>query len=583
MSSFFRPSPPPQSSSSAKRRRKAFEDLQSQDLFTTTDFLAQQPSLNFLSSPTFQRNESQNQSQVFFTNTQSQHTSSSFQSYYNIYPQHSQSPIHDEFNLTINNNTQFTIFDEDLDDGEHDEIEIGSASIAFEDFFEKTPPRTISNQSSSYNSSRTQSTQQNSQFDSIDTCEHNSMISTSSINQRQLLENSLINKYALEKSIDRCKSNSTKSINSLRRNNSTLETSLNVTIIENDDGDFLPESITKLHKELKNAKFSDYTFISIIAGQLCTEIFPMGVYNNLKIALLMSLVAIKSSPIHIIAIGQETSHANIIMNTVGKLSQRFLCVGQNFEGITVKKNSDIVEAGPMSLTMNGIAYIGNWSRLTPKVMNRFLREIEIGVIVVDKLQKNFPLKSTIWSHWSLTKSIKKDTSAVSSFLNVFGIPIIFDDTINEESIIDDLFEQVSNGVQQNRSNDFQITEQDFQAYLEYARALTVEFDSNADLMLRNYFIATKKIRPDTLTEKAYEMLRKFSESHAKLCLRKTVKCQDVLVAISISEKFIKLLFENDSYSSPNESKVKEIGHYDEYMNSLFQWYSCFTKDILEKL
>lgn len=59
--------------------------------------------------------------------------------------------------------------------------------------------------------------------------------------------------------------------------------------------------------------------------------------------------------------------------------------------------------------------------------------------------------------------------------------------------------------------------------------------------------------------------------------------QDVLAAINICEKFIKLLFDTDSYSSPNETKVTSIDHYDSYMNELFKWYSCFSKDILEKM
>jgi DNA replicative helicase MCM subunit Mcm2 (Cdc46/Mcm family) len=74
-----------------------------------------------------------------------------------------------------------------------------------------------------------------------------------------------------------------------------------------------------------------------------------------------------------------------------------------------------------------------------------------------------------------------------------------------------------------------------------------------------------------------------SEAHAKLCLREKVMRQDVLAAIGISEKFIKMLFDTDSFSSPNETKATSIDHYDAFMADLFKWYSKFTKDILEKM
>jgi hypothetical protein len=59
--------------------------------------------------------------------------------------------------------------------------------------------------------------------------------------------------------------------------------------------------------------------------------------------------------------------------------------------------------------------------------------------------------------------------------------------------------------------------------------------------------------------------------------------QDVLVAIYICEKFIKKFFDTDSYSSPTESKVESIEHYDAFMDELFMWYSRFTGDILERM
>lgn len=93
-----------------------------------------------------------------------------------------------------------------------------------------------------------------------------------------------------------------------------------------------------------------------------------------------------------------------------------------------------------------------------------------------------------------------------------------------------------------------------------------------------------KFFKDALSEKGYDVLKIMAESHAKLCLRKNVTRQDVLVAISIAEKFIKEFFEKDSFTSPSFSmETASIECYDKFLSDLYQWYLKFTKDVLEKL
>jgi len=80
--------------------------------------------------------------------------------------------------------------------------------------------------------------------------------------------------------------------------------------------------------------------------------------------------------------------------------------------------------------------------------------------------------------------------------SVFGIPIIIDEVYSEEreEIIDDLLNQVATKPV-DRSNDFQISDNDLHMYINYAQTLSVAFDSRAIIMLKNYFMATKMIRP----------------------------------------------------------------------------------------
>lgn len=186
------------------------------------------------------------------------------------------------------------------------------------------------------------------------------------------------------------------------------------------------------------------------------------------------------------------------------------------------------------------------------------------------------------------------------FFSVFGIPIIIDDELYHKSIVNDLIDQLTVNPPE-KFNGFDIPKEDMRAYLTVVKEQSTTFDIQAELMLKNYFTATKTIRKsricnsclfkllkliiflDVLTEKGLEMLRKMSEAHAKLCLRSNVMRQDVLAAIGIAEKFIKTLFDTDAYSSPNEMKANSIEDFDKFQSKMFEWLSCFTQDILEKL
>ncbi|CRL02299.1 CLUMA_CG015186, isoform A [Clunio marinus] len=343
-----------------------------------------------------------------------------------------------------------------------------------------------------------------------------------------------------------------------------------------DDLNFIPKSILQVYEFLKN-KHSEWTFISVIVGQLCQETFPFGTYNNLKLSLLLSIAASGgdfSSLIPIVAIGKETSHANILMTCLGRFTGRFISA-INFEN-TVKKNGT-VEAGPLLLARGGVLKVGDWSGISGKNILKLMREIETGTVTIEQNQQSFPLNSTVWCYWSCSTEISKDITTIKQFMNVFGVPILIDDHINETEIIDDLLESATK-IDEN----FSISENDMREYLSYAAKVEVTMEPQAEKILKDYFQATRIIRPNALTPKAFEILKKMTESYAKLCLRKFTSPVDALAAISISEKYIKVLFEKDSYSSPDEEKITSIDDFDKYQHRLHTWLSTFTEDILNK-
>lgn len=178
-------------------------------------------------------------------------------------------------------------------------------------------------------------------------------------------------------------------------------------IMTSDTG--VPESIMQLLRDVKE-KYSDCTFVSLLARQCCKNFFPSNSYMNLKFSLLLSLASINfnSVPIPIVAIGQEFHHANTIMNSIGKFSKRFISSSiPKFDGFLEGKKA---VAGPLSMATGGVLRIGLWDFLPLPSILDVLRSIETG-----KINDSNDLNCAIWTYWSASEA-KKDFKSINQFL-----------------------------------------------------------------------------------------------------------------------------------------------------------------------
>ena len=85
----------------------------------------------------------------------------------------------------------------------------------------------------------------------------------------------------------------------------------------------IPQSIINMYTMIRE-NYSDSVFVYAVTAQLCSDYFPTGTYFNLKQSLLLSIASINGSvpPLQIIALGRNTSDANIVMNLIGNLADR---------------------------------------------------------------------------------------------------------------------------------------------------------------------------------------------------------------------------------------------------------------------
>lgn len=187
-------------------------------------------------------------------------------------------------------------------------------------------------------------------------------------------------------------------------------------IDNNHGGSSIPPSIAQIYEVLLKDDHFDWKFFHVLTGQMCHKHFPMGVYNNLKSALLLSLASTGkgSTPIHIVGIGEQTSDVNVIINIVGKYARSFLNSLNDFGGSKVGSNG-VIEGGQLLMAKHGIFYIGDWSGLSSAEVLKLLREVETGKVTMEKIQQSVTLDCAIWTYWSCSKKVKKDTDSIEQF------------------------------------------------------------------------------------------------------------------------------------------------------------------------
>lgn len=187
-------------------------------------------------------------------------------------------------------------------------------------------------------------------------------------------------------------------------------------VLDFNDDPQVPHSILKLYEAIKS-NHSDAVFTSTLAMSLCTDFFPMRAYKNLKLALLLSLASVCAgkTPIPIVGVGQETSHANTVLTAVGQFADRFITSLNNIDGSSVKRDG-VIEAGQMLMAKGGVFYIGDWAGLQPNLVTKLLREIETGRVTTEKVQQSLPLECAVWTYWSCSMKVKKDVKSINQFM-----------------------------------------------------------------------------------------------------------------------------------------------------------------------
>ncbi|KAB0400573.1 hypothetical protein E2I00_011498, partial [Balaenoptera physalus] len=303
---------------------------------------------------------------------------------------------------------------------------------------------------------------------------------------------------------------------------------------------------------------SYWKFTAILANIFASQIVPPGTYNLLKLCLLMSLV--------------QTSDRNKELEDCLDLliiTSDILLVDRNKYGTGAVS----IQAGSALLAKGGICFIGDLASHKKDKLEQLQSAVESRSITVyisgkkfgDDMdqQMTFPVQCSFWSFVDMDSSSRRNIQKTNTLIGQMDCSLIPANLVeafgllincNESSPCHPLLPTVQHTLKKAIDPEGllyvaskQFTTEDFEKLLAFAKNLNVEFSLEAERMIHGYYLASRRIRTDSicgskLSASALKYLVSLSEAHARLNLRNKVLKEDVLIAALLFETSLTLKY-----------------------------------------
>ncbi|XP_010609765.1 minichromosome maintenance domain-containing protein 2 [Fukomys damarensis] len=330
---------------------------------------------------------------------------------------------------------------------------------------------------------------------------------------------------------------------------------------------------------------SRWKFTAMLANIFASQIVPPGSYNLLKLCLLMSLVQTNDSKkelencLDILIMTSDTLFVERLLNFSISLVSRGIhhpVSTEIFPNLSRNKygtGAVSIQAGSALLAKGGICFIGDLCSHKKDKLEQLQSVLESRSITVyipgkkfgDDIdqQMTFPVQCSFWSFVDMDSSSRRNAQKTNTligqmdcslipanFVEAFGLLI----NCNESSPCHPLLPTVQHTLK--KATDpkgplhlasKQFTTEDFEKLLVFAKNLNVEFSLEAERMIHGYYLASRRIRTDSiygskLSSSALKYLFSLSEAHARLNLRNKVLKEDVLIAALLFETSLTLKY-----------------------------------------
>ncbi|XP_007248985.3 minichromosome maintenance domain-containing protein 2 [Astyanax mexicanus] len=329
---------------------------------------------------------------------------------------------------------------------------------------------------------------------------------------------------------------------------------------------------------------SPWRFSAIVANSFGSGIVPPGLYNTLKLAMLLSLVQTEGqntdahNHLDVLALSSDTLVIDRLMTYSLSLAGRGIrhpVTGELFASLSRDEHGTgtvNIHAGSAMLATGGVCLLGDltcYKKDRIDTLQSVLESRAVSVFIPGKKygedadqHLSFPIKCNFWALAGAEASSKKLVRPESVVLGsmemglippqvaeAFGLVIQCREPIGQHPLlpmtVHTLRQAISPGEPLYPAC-MQFTTQDYKELLAYAQGLKVDMTPEAEKMIHGYYMASRRVRSDSAQGSAVsvtsiKLMIGIAQAHAKLNLRTHVLEEDAVIAVLLCENAITLI------------------------------------------
>ncbi|KAF7668855.1 hypothetical protein LDENG_00279510 [Lucifuga dentata] len=323
-------------------------------------------------------------------------------------------------------------------------------------------------------------------------------------------------------------------------------------------------------------------FSAIVAHCFGLDVAPPGLYNTLKLGLLLSLVQSRTDAkdqfhsLDLLVLTTDTLILDRLMTYSLSLAHRgvrhqasgemFACLSRDEHG----SGTANIHGGSALLATGGICMLGDlgcYKRDRLDAIQTVLESRTVSVFIPGKKygedadqQLSFPVQCNFWALTDSTdsrRSSKADCPVLGTaemgpvplqMAEVFGLVIQCRDIVGDQTLLTQTVHTLQQAVQPDKplyASCMKTSTQDYQELVAHAQSLQVELSPEAEMILHGYYMASRRVRSHQsqgvkMSVASIKLLVSLAEAHCKLSLRTKVLQEDAMIAVLFCENSVTL-------------------------------------------
>ncbi|XP_077364838.1 minichromosome maintenance domain-containing protein 2 [Festucalex cinctus] len=344
-----------------------------------------------------------------------------------------------------------------------------------------------------------------------------------------------------------------------------------------------PREINDKFKELLEAtRDSRWRFSAMVTHCFGLDVAPPGLFNTLKLSLLLSLVQTGADAKNkifnldllvttddklilgrLMAYGLSLARRGVRHPASGKM---FASLSQDEHGAGTAN----IHAGSALLATGGVCMLGDLSSFRKDKLDAIQSVLDsrtVSVFIPGKKygedvdqQLCFPVLCSFWALTDSTHPSRKSAKAHDAALGAaemgaippqladsFGLVVQCVNHAGKQAVLAQTVHTLQQAVKPGKRlypSLFNFSSQDYKELVAYAQSLKVDLSANAQMMIHGYYMASRTVRSQSHSTKmsiaSVKLLISLAEAHCKLSLRRQVLEEDALIAVLLCENSVTL-------------------------------------------